>query len=49
MISFFRLLLWLRRLQKENAELRALVKEIYVWTDHKNTRWARRAREALDR
>lgn len=48
-MSIFRILLWLRRLQKENAELRALVNEIYIWTDHKNTRWARRARKALDK
>lgn len=32
---------------RENRELRKLVAEMYDWTHHKNTRWARRAAKLL--
>jgi hypothetical protein len=34
-------------LEAENAELRELVREMYEWTHHKHTRWARRAAKVL--
>ena len=33
--------------QRDEMELRALVKEILDWTAYKNTRWAQRAKKAL--
>ena len=33
--------------QRDEIELRALVKEILDWTAHKNKRWAQRAKKAL--
>jgi len=47
-LSCFRLLLRVRRLERRNTELRALVREMYDWTNYKHTRWARRARKALE-
>ena len=29
-------------------ELKLLLYEIYTWTDHKHTAWAKRAKKALD-
>ena len=36
------------RLQIENRNLRSLVREMYVWTRYKETRWAKRARKATE-
>jgi hypothetical protein len=33
--------------QRDEIELRALVKEILNWTAYKDTRWAQRAKKAL--
>lgn len=47
MLNAFRLLLRVRRLERRNKELVSLVQQIYNWTDHKNTSWARRANAAI--
>lgn len=47
MLNAFRLLLRVRRLERRNKELVSLVQQIYDWTDHKHTSWARRANAAI--
>ena len=37
----------IEQLRAENARLRELLQEIYDWTEHKHTIWARATAEAL--
>lgn len=38
----------IKKLRKQNVQLRDLVEQMYYWTEYKETPWAKRAKKILE-